>query len=407
MTLSFRSIAVFVALLFFAREGLDGVLRYVLGSYGLSFLVYLPTALMVVFVVLHFLAHQRRDPQWISVVLLTLFGVSGIMGFLNSGSLAQTLFALYVFFPFFFGFQTGDLLFTSKLVKRAIVFLTLLFAFGVFLEMGTELPWKGFSYEIGGMQVQGSRIWSSLGLERLSGFSRFSFSIAILCMAFLVVLYGRVKPFLYFVLFVVGGAAIVLTTTKGVVLVMLLMVLLWVFVKPHSGLLYHLGLKWGLVLTFIVGLILPVSTYWVVYSLNLDDLISRIVFLSFEMRLGIVWPHAMESFTHFGDFIVGRGAGQMGVAQMMYDQANYNPGDNMYLYLLVVFGLPSLLLLALFLYRLFKLNGTKGYVNYLLMAVFIFVYGIFANVMESAVLSYFLGSLIAVAFREKHTKKAL
>ena len=160
-------------------------------------------------------------------------------------------------------------------------------------------------------------------------------------------------------------------------------------------------------LTFIVGLILPVSTYWVVYSLNLDDLISRIVFLSFEMRLGIVWPHAMESFTHFGDFIVGRGAGQMGVAQMMYDQANYNPGDNMYLYLLVVFGLPSLLLLALFLYRLFKLNGTKGYVNYLLMAVFIFVYGIFANVMESAVLSYFLGSLIAVAFREKHTKKAL
>lgn len=407
MTLSFRSIAVFVALLFFAREGLDGVLRYVLGSYGLSFLVYLPTALMVVFVVLHFLAHQRRDPQWISVVLLTLFGVSGIMGFLNSGSLAQTLFALYVFFPFFFGFQTGDLLFTSKLVKRAIVFLTLLFAFGVFLEMGAELPWKGFSYEIGGMQVQGSRIWSSLGLERLSGFSRFSFSIAILCMAFLVVLYGRVKPFLYFVLFVVGGAAIVLTTTKGVVLVMLLMVFLWVFVKPHSGLLYHLGLKWGLVLTFIVGLILPVSTYWVVYSLNLDDLISRIVFLSFEMRLGIVWPHAMESFTHFGDFIVGRGAGQMGVAQMMYDQANYNPGDNMYLYLLVVFGLPSLLLLALFLYRLFKLNGTKGYVNYLLMAVFIFVYGIFANVMESAVLSYFLGSLIAVAFREKHTKKAL
>src|SRR5690554_3817271 len=407
MTLSFRSIAVFVALLFFAREGLDGVLRYVLGSYGLSFLVYLPTALMVVFVVLHFLAHQRRDPQWISVVLLTLFGVSGIMGFLNSGSLAQTLFALYVFFPFFFGFQTGDLLFTSKLVKRALVFLTLLFAFGVFLEMGRELPWKGFSYEIGGMQVQGSRIWSSLGLERLSGFSRFSFSIAILCMAFLVVLYGRVKPFLYFVLFVVGGAAIVLTTTKGVVLVMLLMVFLWVFVKPLSGLLYHLGLKWGLVLTFVVGLILPVSTYWVVYSLNLDDLISRIVFLSFEMRLGIVWPHAMESFTHFGDFIVGRGAGQMGVAQMMYDHANYNPGDNMYLYLLVVFGLPSLLLLALFLYRLFKLNGTRGYVNYLFMALFIFVYGIFANVMESAVLSYFLGSLIAVAFREKHTKKAL
>lgn len=79
MTLSFRSIAVFVALLFFAREGLDGVIRYVLGSYGLSFLVYLPTALMVVFVVLHFLAHQRRDPQWISLVLLSLFGISGLI----------------------------------------------------------------------------------------------------------------------------------------------------------------------------------------------------------------------------------------------------------------------------------------------------------------------------------------
>ena len=407
MTLSFRSIAVFVALLFFAREGLDGVIRYVLGSYGLSFLVYLPTALMVVFVVLHFLAHQRRDPQWISLVLLSLFGISGLLGMLNSGSWSQTLFALYVFFPFFFGVQTGDLLYECKWARTIIVFLGVLFAFGVFLEVGRELPWKGFSYEIGGMEVQGSRIWRSIGLERLSGFSRYSFSIAILCMSFLVMLYGRVKPFLYFVLFVFIGAAIVLTTTKGVILVWLLMLLLLVFVKPASALLYHIGLKWGLVLTFVVGLTLPISTLWVVYSLELDDLLSRIIFLSFEMRLGIVWPHAMESFTHFGDFIVGRGAGQMGVAQMMYDQANYNPGDNMYLYLLVVFGLPSLLLLALFLYRLFKLNGTKGYVNYLFMALFIFVYGIFANVMESAVLSYFLGSLIAVAFREKHTKKAL
>lgn len=406
MSVRLRNIAVFVALLLFAREGLDGAARYYLAGYGLPYLIYIPTVLMVLYVVIRFLSDQSREPRLISLVLVVLFLASGIIGFLNSGNLKQTLFALYVFVPFLFGYQTGDLLFKSKLVKMAFVGFVILFAFGVLYEVGRELPWKGFSYEVGGVELQGSRLWGSVGLNRYSGFGRYSFAIASLLMTFLIVLYQRIHPKLYFLLFVIGGVAVVLTTTKAAILALLLLLVLIAFIKPLSALFYHLSIKLGLILTFVIGTALPVSTLWVTYNLNLDNFVMRVVFLSFDMRLNIVWPKGMETFQHLGDFLLGRGAGQMGVAQMIYDSGNYHPGDNMYLYVLVVLGLPFLLLLFFLLYRLFKLNGTRGYVNYLFMALFIFVYGVFANVMESAVLSYFLGSLIAVAFREKHTKKA-
>lgn len=400
MSISFRSIAVWVALLFFVREGMDGALRYYLASVNLTFLIYVPTALIVLFVLFCFFSEQKRKPYTISFVIVILIGLSGLIGYLNSGHLTQTLFALYVFFPFFFGLQTSDLVYNSPVFRRASIFLLFLFSFGVFLEMTLNLPWKGFSYEMAGVDIEASRDWRSFGIERLSGFARNSFSMASLCMAFLIVLYGKVKPSLYVLLFALGGAAIILSTTKGVILVLFVLILMFI-VKGISSLFYHLSLKTILIFSFLIGVILPISTLWVSYAFNYENIFKRVLLLSFEMRLGIVWPDAMEAFESLADFFIGKGAGQIGVATMIYDNASYNPGDNFFLYTQIVFGIPFLLLLGFLLYRLFKMNGQDGYVNLLLMTMFIFTYGIFTNVMESGVLAYFLGSMMAIVFRNE------
>jgi hypothetical protein len=332
--------------------------------------------------------------------MVILIGLSGLIGYLNSGHLTQTLFALYVFFPFFFGLQTGDLVYNSPVFRRVSIFLLFLFSFGVFLEMTLDLPWKGFSYEIAGVDIEASRDWRSFGIERLSGLARNSFSMASLCMVFLIVLYGKVKPSLYVILFALGGVAIILSTTKGVILVLFVLVLMFI-VKGISSLFYHLSIKTILIFSFIIGVILPISTLWVSYAFNYENILMRVILLSFEMRLGIVWPEAMEAFESLADFFIGKGAGQIGVATMIYDNASYNPGDNFFLYTQIVFGIPFLLLLGFLLYRLFKKNGQDGYVNFLLMTMFIFTYGIFTNVMESGVLAYFLGSMMAIVFRNE------
>jgi len=400
MSFSFRSAAVFVALLFFIREGLDGLLRYGLASMGLTMLVYVPTALMTLYVIIRFLAEQKRKPYIISFFFVIIIGLSGIIGFLNSGNIIQTIFALYVFVPFFFGLQTGDIIYKSSTFIKSSVILLLIFAVGIFLELVLDLPWKGFSYELGGVDIEASRDWSSLGLKRLSGFARNSFSIASLCMVLLIVLYGRIKPALFSFLFIIGGVSIILTTTKGVSLIVIVLVLLFI-VKKISKSLYHFGIKTILISSFIIGIILPVSTLWIDYDFDYDNFITRMLFLSFEMRLGVVWPDAMAKFKDLADFIMGRGAGQIGVATMVYGGSSYNPADNFFLYTLVVFGIPFLIVLGFLLYRLFKMNGEDGYVTMLLMAMFIFTYGIFANVMESGILSYFLGSLISIVFKDK------
>ncbi|TCO07891.1 hypothetical protein [Natronoflexus pectinivorans] len=397
MNLSFKNAGIIILALFLLKESLDAIIRYYLASINLVALTYVPIFLIVIYVVFNFWAELKRTPYFSSIAIIVMVIISSVVGFLNLGQLTPALFAIYVFFPFFFGIQTGDLVYRSILIKRLALIMIFILSAGVIMEWMGELPWKGFSYEIGGVEIEASRSWASLGIQRLSGFARTSYNFAILTVCFLILLYGRINHFAYFLLFLASFFVVSLSTTKGVMLVYIVLALLFI-AGWMSRFLFNFGFKATLGMSLMVGIVLPISTLWVMYDLDLYDIVMRVIFLSFEMRLTDVWPEAMENFAHWNDYITGKGAGNVGVASMIYNPENYNPVDNLYLYVLIVFGVPFIVLLAILLRRIFKLKESDIYINLLMMATFIFVYGIFTNVLESGILAYFLGTLISVAF---------
>ncbi len=392
----------FAIIFFLFMKILDGPIRYALVSCQKTFLIYLPIVLMLIFLVIKFLSDLNTlKTQKKNVALFSILSIFFLLGIITIPSIKQVLFGFYIFIPFIFGFVFSDFFFKKlRWFSNFFILLLVVSLIGIIANQFYPFPWEGFHYEFGNITIEASRNWTTFGIKRLAGFSRASFSAAVQIAIFSILVLSFMKSkWLSFILWSVSFYAICLTTTKGIIVAYFFvssLIFLHRFIPAHL-------LKLLPYLITAIMLLLPVSSLLLSQSIDNTNQYNG-QFYSMHDRFINTWPNALKLIEEKGNIIVGRGLGGIGTPQSKFKEDNplYNPADNMALYIYGVGGILGILLLMLVTYKSEILitkhpNNHFSFVVYC-MLILIYLYGIISNVIESAVLSFFLGIILSYIF---------
>ena len=404
--------AAIVAILaaYLLTEIFAGPLRFYLSQVGAAALVYLPKALVVATVLVGGLLwiHVGRANTLIitTVVLLSVFvGV----GALFAPSIARPAFGAFVLVPLIYAMQSEPAF--TRLGNRLLPYIALLWAavaIGVALDYFSDVPWTGAAYQLGDVEVEGSRDWSTFGLERVAGFARASYEAAdqLLILALPLVLLSRWK-LAKVLLWLITGLLIAVTTTKKTAATYLLLTLFF----PVFG--FGMVPAWAKtycrivlpIIIAVIGIALPASVLLMDYTLDLDSFVSQFLFASFEDRLTLVWPASLSLAFEHGSTFLGRGIGGIGTAQNYFEPSLYMPGDSLYVYLYVTFGVTAFVLIGLYVSWLSRLRAEVDAQDRLMwfLGIAVLMNGWANNGVESAIMAIAIGLTFSYAYT-RHAK---
>ncbi|MBD3401804.1 hypothetical protein GF420_02830 [candidate division GN15 bacterium] len=407
----------------------EGMLRYLFVSSGLPFLIYAKDAILLAIIAWYGLYVATR---WRIDTTLSLSGAVLVYGVLlavwHGFSPAQVGFGLKIFLTFVAGYTVAmSPSIDGTALRRAFRIFVPLVALGLVLEMLTTVPWAGFAYEAFGQTVEGSRLWGMSGLPRLAGFGRASFSTAnmLLCLAALYLADRvtradrdrRAVRFFDALLLALCFSGIVVTTAKTALLALLALGLLMVLLTLQRHARGNLTLIWrGIsqccltVFAFLV-VVPPVlavaSPATVTGLLRTNNIIINILASSYVARMERMWPEAAGLLTLDHNLLTGRGVGGIGTAQRYFETAQYNAADNLFVYLVVTFGVViAAAAIGFLLWKGLRLRAAHPGSAYLLVVVLIgLVCGATTNVVESAGLLMTAGVAMALWRRIDDTRK--
>jgi hypothetical protein len=144
--------------------------------------------------------------------------------------------------------------------------------------------------------------------------------------------------------------------------------------------------------------LIPLTTLIITYTPHFNNPISHALFASFGARLNWMWPDSFDLISKPWQWIIGRGLGGIGVAQLYFEPGSHKAADNLFVYLCVDFGLVSALsFIAIIVFMAIKSScrASSGRVN-LVFAIILATLadGIVGNVIESPTKSLFLAMAI-------------
>ncbi|MHB1282736.1 MAG: hypothetical protein ACYCY1_15365 [Sulfuriferula sp.] len=385
--------------LFLWTSVLDAPLRYGLAALHLDALIYLPKLLLLMAVVVMPLVRPRTSVATLFASIVMAIWL--LWGLVNLPSPAQALFGFWVFVPLLYGLWAGALLPLAQW-RRLFLVLFCVAAMGVLLNPLVSYPWSGQSVDLLGQSISVSRQWTTFGIDRYAGFARASFDAAsqLLIFGIMSVLLLQRRT-LKLLVWLVAGAGIALTTSKGPFGA-------WLLVS-----LYFLGgafLRWQrfwrqtwLIVLALIMVLMTVLPLWALAS-NYDPTIhgrtAQFLFASFGDRMNWMWPDSLKLLVLDGDwhFMVGRGLGGIGTAQMYFEPSRFFAADNLFVYLAVDFGVPLAVgIIGMIWLRtaLVARAEPRGPGMILPLMLVLMVYGVVVNEIESGVLAFFLGLLLA------------
>jgi hypothetical protein len=374
----------------------EAPLRYFLFLRNFTFILYLRDAIPIVYLLLitfKFIFLDRKLKFFLIGFILLFYMMIGVV---CTGNILQVIFGIKIFIPFFLGITLSNTLYKS-LEKYRYLFLIffILVCCGVIINVYIEYPWIGFAYDIGDSQIEGVRKWTTFGIARLSGLARSSIDAAIhISILYICVIVFFKKKLFHIVLLPLAATALLLTTTKGATLSFILVVLAYVLTLLDSS--RYLIVKKSNFLLFIVSilcLIIPVFSLIIFQYITLEGQTLLLLFSSWQDRLEIIWPQALELLNDRGSLILGRGIGGIGTAQKYFEPHLYNPGDSLFVYFYCSFGIPSILFFIFLMYKCFFLDSSRYRKDLftLLILIFLISYGFTTAVVESSFATVFLG----------------
>lgn len=384
------------SLIYLLIDVTDGALRYFLATHGLEIVLYLRDVFACSAVVgVFFLGLWRGRVQKVTLCLMAILLVWGIVGFVIFGNILQILFGAKYFLPTFLGIAVAPLFLHRSPKTTFLIFLLWLIAVvGLLWAMQTEFPWEGFHYDVAGFNIQGNRKWDVDDVRRLSGFSRASSQVS----GQLVILGAYLLCFsesmlLRITIWIFSGYGIFLTTTRSAFIAYGALTLLWLSYFTLKSKFFEKLLMLG-VLGVMIGLpLLSPTNFRLVDSMDQGGVIST---SSFSDRTKIVWPAALKLISEHGTVLTGRGVGGISNAQKYFEWNNYNPADNLFLFLLGTFGLFSLLFLFIIIFRLLRINIHHSSRNAFAFAMGLtfFAIGITLDSTGFAMLTFFFGIML-------------
>lgn len=377
----------------------DAVLRYLLNLGGLAAAIYLRDLVPVLLVLLVAMSTLRtgRAPKLVAI-LLGLFALFSLSGFFIVRSIPQIGFEVKVLASGFVGAVAAATMDgrQRRFFENALVFLWVMVLVGLLLDVsGISLPWRGLMLEINGVEIEGQREWQAGAFRRLAGFGRASFDTAMALFFFPFTFLHRFRPIWRWVVLVLSFGGLVLTTSKGTMLASV----------AGFGLMAAVMLRipfrrffWACLLASCMAImILPTLLFEKTTLVDRRDPIVILLFGSFMDRIESTWPHAYSLVETSPFPWLGRGIGGLGATQSHFEPAQFNPGDNFFVFLWVTFGIvtiPLLLGLARFAIPRGKRIGPEDKIGFVFVSS-LMILGLGMNIIESAMalslLTFFVG----------------
>ena len=410
--------------IFFLFMVFDAPLRFFFVSIGAPLLIYLKDILMVglcIKVLLNIVYSGRINKTLMMVLILITYGIAS--GLLNQLNLPQVLFGVKIMLTFLVGFiVVNNYGIGHSLFRTLFQVLIPIILLGLILEILYDLPWKGMEYEIYGTTIETSRQRGTFGLPRLSGFGRSSFDTAYLLYSIVALYLGGLvyenknlswsRNIFDILLLVATFLGILITTTKSAILTYFLLILFYLIIRSYHHYAHWFKfivnslLKSALYILFLYGIIPPiiafVSPSIISRHLVSDNIYFQAVTSSYVQRLEYVWPEAFDLLSSPYQYFTGRGIGGIGAAQYYFEKHLYNPADNLYVYLLIDFGIVILAILMLFLlYKIYISRlQIRGNINLYFLSITLFGFGATVNLLESGTLFITIGFMLAMWQKE-------
>ncbi len=376
-------------------ETLSGALRYYFELAGVGWLLYLPKLACLAAVGLELPKFKAHPGVWL-VLLLCLF--SSQLALLHGATLANVGFSLFACVPLLFGVVCGKYLFARARLLAWVIGLCLAASYvGIALDLSLSVPWKGYSYVMGDVEISGNKEWTDGGIDRIAGFARMSSILAVMIALYTLYLAARChSSLLRLPLYGAALVGIYLTTNKSALIALLLTLLMMIFRGCRVPTIA------ALLIAVLVGMALPVASLLVDIDPTSVAGASDHVFASFNDRLANSWPNFVAVMADEGWALWGAGFGTVGSTQAVfpiYGLELLGIADNTALYLWGVFGVfgpPIYLLLLALMLRLHD-RGLKVDSAQMSIVFCICLVAWATDVLEIAVSSLFLGLATARA----------
>jgi hypothetical protein len=395
LALDKSALIIWVTLSLLLVETFSGALRFYFEQMGMSALLYLPKAACVLLIAVQLTHYQASRAFWLGLLLLL---ISSQLALLHGASLSNIGFSLFMYSPLLFGLVCGEQLARrQRLLCWGISLLLLAALLGMLLDKFTDVPWKGYSYSIGGTEISANMAWSSNGTDRIAGFSRMSSSLAMLIAIFSLYLaaFTRSKALLLG-LFAVSFYGILLSTNKSTAAAFLFTLLLLAISR------YRLTCSLIFGITVLVGLALPAIS--LLSSFNPHAAGSGALASIYD-RLVNTWPNLIAVIVREEWSLWGAGFGMVGNSAAMLPVAGgelLSVADNTALYLWATFGIAGLLLYGLLWPLLYHLREQTSRLGRALLSISFCCVLISwtTDVLEMPIATLFLGLAIAYVLRQ-------
>lgn len=388
---------VLVAISLMIAESFNGALRFYLDQAGISVLLYGPKVACLLFFALELRTFKAGPCVWLSLLLLLL---SAGWAALNGAQAGNFAFALYGISPLLFGLACGDQIIRHKrLFMWAVVFCLVASLGGIALDRYISLPWKGYSYTVGGTELTANTAWVAEDLDRPAGFARISSSLAIIISIFSLYLMATLRSrLLGLMVCVVGLAGVILTTSKAPALAFI----------GGTGLLLIMRYRWTARATIVVAVVLGMSLPFVGMMTDFDA--SRISptgsLASIYDRLINTWPNVIRTLMDDQRTLSGVGFGLVGSAVAAFPVPGagiFMVSDSTVVYLWAMLGLAGLFLYALHIPLFFVLaDSVSQYGRAMLVTSFcICIVSWTTDTLEVTLANMFMGMAIGHALAMK------
>ena len=381
-------------------ETFAGALRYYLDIAGVSALLYLPKLACIAAVALEIPRARSQPGVW-----LVLFAVlvSSMFALLHGVTLGNVGFSLFIYIPLLFGlFCGGYLEQRTSLLSWVIGFCLVASMLGIALDMFTSVPWKGYSYMMGDVELTANKSWAFGSTDRLAGFARMSTNLAVMIALYSLFMAAFLRSrLLRMLLYPLAFGAIFLTTNKSTAAAYLL-TLLMLFLAG-----YRLPSATAFFIAVLVGMGLPIAS--LLLNIPQSEAYSASLLASFNDRLIHSWPNFIDVIVNEGWGWWGAGFGAVGSSAAAFPLAwleLLSIADNTALYLWGMLGVFGVLLYLLLFPLLLRLHDRGPRIrDALLVIVFCAILiGWATDVLEVTTATLFLGMAIAHALtpQERH-----
>jgi hypothetical protein len=322
--------------------------------------------------------------------------LSLLVGILHTKSLVAAGFGFWILNPFFFGLAAGRILLArfEFLKFSPLILLGVIFTGLILDDIAIDFPWRGLETEIAGTSVTVSKVWTSNGVRRLSGFQSSSIESSRWILFLLVfILVGSHKTIVKLIVTIFAFYFISLTTTKVTLLAAIpatIMLLL-----PERTLTY--SAKTILSFFVVIGISLPAYSFVTQWPFDIRDVQTARALFSFEDRFSSMWPSNLEHLVEHGNILLGSGLGNFGASAIKFSSVFIPASDNIYLYVYQITGVVGLLFFFYVLLKFMVMSFSSGFTSRFVLAFLatILIAGVTDGTFESPISALLLGICIS------------